>query len=556
MKLTVKALQDDIIGSSKQIQTPYGKRLITYADYTASGRTVGFIEKYMLKLQESYANSHTEDSYTGKAMTTYVHQAEERIKELLNATRDDYVIPVGTGSTGAIQKLCEILGLYTPPRLEDFLKGPLKAYVANTPVVFVGPYEHHSNDLIWRESIAEVVAIGLDSEGGIDLADLEFNVSLPQYHNRLKIGSFSAASNVSGVKSPVYAIAKILHMNNALACFDFAASGPYVAIDMNHDAESYFDAVYLSPHKFLGGPGSSGLLVLNKRIYDSSMAPTVAGGGTVDYVSSFGYDFTNDPEAREKAGTPGILQILKTCLALELKSAIGIETIEEIEHKHIAMVMNRLNKNPNVKVLGPSDPERRIGILSFNIGYRDGFLHHRFVARLLNDLFGIQSRAGCACAGPYGHALLGIDRDTSEIYRGFINGGTHSLKPGWVRVNFHYAMSDEQVRFIANAIEFIAECGYLFLQEYRLDMSSGAWSHSDSECDTVIEPFGLEASLLSQNSDWPNPPDGDSEETYSDYLNHARELAKQLQDSFQESFASYPDKIMNSKKWFYVLEMA
>ena len=325
MKLTVKALRNEIIGNHKEIQTPYGKRLITYADYTASGRTVNFIEKYLLTLQESYANSHTEDSYTGKAMTTYVHQAENRIKALLNASDDHYVIPVGTGSTGAIQKLCEILGLYVPPKLDHYLKNVLESYIEQVPVVFIGPYEHHSNDLIWRESIAEVVTIALDAQGGTDLNDLKSKLTLPQYKNRLKVGSFSAASNVSGVKSPLYEIAEILHANDALACFDFAASGPYVEINMNYSDVSYFDAIYLSPHKFLGGPGSSGLLVINKKIYDNHMAPTVAGGGTVDYVSSFGYDFTSDPESREKAGTPGILQILKTCLAMELKAEIGIE---------------------------------------------------------------------------------------------------------------------------------------------------------------------------------------------------------------------------------------
>ncbi|GAU78949.1 aminotransferase class V-fold PLP-dependent enzyme [Fusibacter sp. 3D3] len=555
MKLTVHALRNEIIGNHKEIQTPYGKRLITYADYTASGRTVQFIEKYLLALQESYANSHTEDSYTGKAMTTYIHQAEKRIKALLNATDDHYVMPVGTGSTGAIQKLCEILGLYVPPTLNHFLKGPLEDHLKQVPVVFIGPYEHHSNDLIWRESIAEVVHIALNAQGGIDLDDLKDKLARPQYENRLKIGSFSAASNVSGVRSPLYEIADILHANAALACFDFAASGPYVAIDMNHDATSYFDAIYLSPHKFLGGPGSSGLLVIHKKIYDCSTSPTIAGGGTVDYVSSFGYDFTADPEAREKAGTPGILQILKTCLALELKDEIGIEKIETIERQYIAIVMGHLSENSNIEILGPLDPNKRISILSFNIKYNGGYLHHRFVARLLNDLFGIQSRAGCACAGPYGHALLGIDKDTSENYRNFIRMGTHSLKPGWVRVNFHYAMSSEQVKFIIDAINFIADFGYLFLQDYQLDYKSGAWTPIAFDMENTISHFGILAALENKDQAWPETASDVSGAIYSDYLDQAGALARQLEKTFKPAFKSYDDANMESNRWFYVLNM-
>lgn len=555
MQLSIEDLRSEIIGSHKEVNTPYGSRVITYADYTASGRTVGFIEKYLINLQESYANSHTEDSYTGKTMTTFVHQAEARIKEILNATKEDIIISVGAGSTGAIQKFCEVLGLYVPPKLNDYLDGTINDYTKNVPVVFIGPYEHHSNELIWRESIADVVVVDLGSDGGIDLADLERKISAPEYKDRIKIGSFSAASNVSGVKSPVYTIAKLLHQYNALACFDFAASAPYVEINMNHDAESYFDAIYLSPHKFLGGPGSSGLLVINKNLYDTNQAPTVAGGGTVDYVSSFGYDFTPDPESREKAGTPGILQIFKMSLALELKDAIGIENIENIEHLYISRVMNRLDENPNIEILGPKDPNQRIGIMSFSIRYKEGYLHHRLVARLLNDLFGIQSRAGCACAGPYGHKLLGINRSMSEAFREIISSGVHSLKPGWVRVNFHYTMTKEQIEFICNAIEFVAKYGYLFLQEYVLDSQSGAWSHADPLRETAEETFGLAACLLNRKNNWPEPSYVSLSDNYTEYLNEANDLVTQLKKTYVDEFVSYPDNALDSKKWFYVQKL-
>lgn len=556
MKLTINTLRNQLIGNNKVIQTQYGKRLVTYADYTASGRTVSFIEKYLLNIQESYANSHTEDSYTGKTMTTFVHDAEQRIKALLGATSDNYIIPVGTGSTGAIHKLCEILGLYVPPSLEQHLNQPLKTFVNQRPVVFIGPYEHHSNDLIWRESIAEVVRINLDSEGSIDLKDLDDKLSQPQFKNRLKIGSFSAASNVSGIKSPVYEIATLLHTHNALACFDFAASGPYVKIDMNHSNLAYFDAIYLSPHKFLGGPGSSGLLVINKKIYNNHISPTVAGGGTVDYVSSFGYDFSLDPESREKAGTPGILQILKTCLALELKSEIGIDQIEAIEHQYISKVIEELSENTNVDILGPLDPKKRISILSFNIKYKDGYLHHRFVARLLNDLFGIQSRAGCACAGPYGHSLLGINETTSEVFRSFIRNGTHSLKPGWIRVNFHYVMTIDQVNFICDAIQFIADFGYLFLQEYELDLKSGDWKSLQLHSGVTIPEFNFESSIEFEKMDWPvsEPPALPS--TYNTYLDYAHKRVLSLKKSFKDSFVTYDDLHMEQNKWFYVQHLA
>ena len=556
MKLTINTLRNQLIGNNKVIQTQYGKRLVTYADYTASGRTVSFIEKYLLNIQESYANSHTEDSYTGKTMTTFVHDAEQRIKALLGATSDNYIIPVGTGSTGAIHKLCEILGLYVPPSLEQHLNQPLKTFVNQRPFVFLRPYEHHSNDLTWRESIAEVVRINLDSEGSIDLKDLDDKLSQPQFKNRLKIGSFSAASNVSGIQSPVYEIATLLHTHNALACFDFAASGPYVKIDMNHSNLAYFDAIYLSPHKFLGGPGSSGLLVINKKIYNNHISPTVAGGGTVDYVSSFGYDFSLDPESREKAGTPGILQILKTCLALELKSEIGIDQIEAIEHQYISKVIEELSENTNVDILGPLDPKKRISILSFNIKYKDGYLHHRFVARLLNDLFGIQSRAGCACAGPYGHSLLGINETTSEVFRSFIRNGTHSLKPGWIRVNFHYVMTIDQVNFICDAIQFIADFGYLFLQEYELDLKSGDWKSLQLHSGVTIPEFNFESSIEFEKMDWPvsEPPALPS--TYNTYLDYANKRVLILKKSFKDSFVTYDDLHMEQNKWFYVQHLA
>jgi len=568
MSIKMEDLRNEIIGKDTMIQTPYGERLITYADYTASGKTLKFIEKYLLKLQELYANSHTEESTTGKSMTELVHLSEKKIKKCFNALEDDYIFPVGTGATGAIQKLASILGVYYSPVFKERYDNYMNDKQCHTcekdfaskffdeshiekPVVFISSYEHHSNDLIWRESLAEVVEIDLNDEGYFDLEDLRKKVADPKYNNRLKIGSISAASNVTGIKTPVYEVAKILHENGAYACFDYAASGPYVEINMNKDDESYFDAIYLSPHKFIGGPGSSGLLVINKKLYDISSAPTVAGGGTVDYVSSKGYDFVDDVEAREMAGTPGILQIIKASLAIELKDSLGIKFIEEKEHYFIDKVFNRLVNNPNVEILGPNDAEGRISIMSFNIKSKYGYLHHKLVTKLLNDLFGIQSRAGCACAGPYGHKLLNVDGETSLKYRDVVVNGYNSLKPGWVRVNFHYVMSEREVDYICEALEFIGENGYLFVNEYKMDINSGLWIHKNGDADNkTISNYGVEHSLDFIGKNIFEEEEVDNLAEYEKYFEVAHKLVDKLRTSYKHSNNKFIDDNIDKLRWY------
>jgi selenocysteine lyase/cysteine desulfurase len=522
----------------------------------------------MLKLQELYANSHTEESTTGKSMTELVHLSEKKIKKCFNALEDDYIFPVGTGATGAIQKLASILGVYYSPVFKERYDNYMKDKQCHTcekdfaskffeeshiekPVVFISSYEHHSNDLIWRESLAEVVEIGLTSEGYFDLEDLRRKVADPKYDNRLKFGSISAASNVTGIKTPVYEVAKILHNHNAYACFDYAASGPYVEIDMNKNEESYFDAIYLSPHKFIGGPGSSGLLVINKKLYDITSAPTVAGGGTVDYVSSMGYDFVNDVEAREMAGTPGILQIIKASLAIELKDALGINLIEEKEHDFIDKVFKRLVTNPNVEILGPNNPEGRISIMSFNIKSNNRYLHHKLVTKLLNDLFGIQSRAGCACAGPYGHKLLNVDGETSLKYRDVVVNGYNSLKPGWVRVNFHYVMSEREVEYICDALEFIGKFGYLFISEYKMDINSGLWVHKNGVADNkIISTYGIEYGLEFIGKDIFEEEQINNIDEYEKYLKYANQLVDQLQKNRDQTFNKFENEAIDKLRWY------
>ncbi|MBN1224623.1 MAG: aminotransferase class V-fold PLP-dependent enzyme, partial [Candidatus Aminicenantes bacterium] len=415
-------IRQQIIGNDVLFDTPFGERHLLYADYTASGRGLKMIEDKIANIEKSYANTHTEDDYSGKYLTRLLHQAEAKIKRLVNAGENGKIIMTGSGTTGALKKLQEIIGVYIPPvtreRLEKIITeqsdnpdATFKRLVESRPVVFIGPYEHHTNELMWREAFTEVVVIPFDTDGMIDQRRLETELADPKYARRLKIGSFSAGSNITGIRTKVYDIAKICRDHKALVFFDFAAMAPYTEIDMNRDHASSFDAIFFSPHKFLGGPGTSGVLVFNEKIYRKDLPPTTAGGGTVLFVGFQCHDFAEDIETREKAGTPPILQSLKAALVLELKDKIGIDTIEKIESATTEYFLSRLKKIENLELVGDIAHYRRVSIVSFNIKHKDRILHPKFVTKLMNDIFGIQSRAGCSCAGPYGHLLLDIDKN-------------------------------------------------------------------------------------------------------------------------------------------------
>ena len=563
--------RNELIGRNFKFETPYGKRLLTYADFTASARGLDFIEKYLLKIQESYANTHTEDDMTGEVMTKILHRSEEIIKNHLNAGENCFVIPAGTGATGAIEYLAKIVGIYIPPASKKTIDNIIKDYFKNdkgiddiisesedylkyVPAVFIGPYEHHSNILIWEEGMAELVEIGLKSDGAVDLDELKVKVSDKKYKDRLKIGSFSTASNVTGIITPVFETARILHENNAYACFDFAACAPYIEINMNKSSKEFFDAVYLAPHKFVGGTGSSGILVINKRIYDNTLPPTVSGGGTVSYVSPYAYDYIDNVELREMAGTPGILQIFKAALVMELKDLIGMDKIRAKERYYTGKVLNKLKSIENIEILGSSDENNRLPIFSIKIKHRDKYIHPKFAARLMNDLFGIQTRAGCACAAPYGHRLLDISKETSNIFRHFIKEGITSIKPGWIRFNIHYIMSENEVDFICGAIEFIAKYGYLFLAEYTVDLKSGSWSHKYyNKPFGIVENFGAEESLkyIADNNNIKIEAEEISpEKEYEKYLAEAKKHAEQLKEK-DLSFKSLDEEKFPS--WFYYI---
>jgi selenocysteine lyase/cysteine desulfurase len=571
-KLDFDFLRSQVVGADATVSTPFGERLMVYADYTASGRCLGLVEQYIQNLQRIYANTHTEDDISGRSMTQLLEQAEHAIKRSVNAGPCGRIICVGTGATGAIDKLQQLVGVALSPAtrrsLTTMMEGALGAEARakfseylnqHQPVVFVGPYEHHSNEISWREGLATVVEVRLDTEGGIDMEHLESLLQDPAYQGRKRIGSFSAASNVTGMRSPVHEIASLLHQYDAIACFDYAASAPYVEIDMNPSPGKYpgdasLDAVFISPHKFLGGPGATGVLVFNERIYQRDLPPSVSAGGTVDYVGPTSQDFIAAIEEREKPGTPGVLQVLKAGLAFQIKDQVGVEAIEKRESELLKHTFDRWLSNPRIEILGNSDPERRISIISFNLkDHRGKYLHPKFVTTLLNDLFGIQSRAGCSCAGPYGHRLLDIDFEKSEQYRKWIGKGFSGIKPGWCRISLHYVMDDIEVDFILRAVEFVADQGYRFMPLYNFDVHSGAWTH---KFDSVgLEGFSLEAALQCRGYQSRALGQSERKHLYSAFLSEAEKLAAELaRDQAPEEHSL--DAELESLKFFSVPQLS
>lgn len=518
---TLTELRDDVLGEGACITTPFGERRLTYADYIASGRPLASVEEALrTAVLPLYANTHTEDSASGAATTTLVHEAAEYVKRCLGADASYKLLFPGTGATGALKRLQEILGVSVPGHLRQLVLDRLDP--TDRMVVFVGPYEHHSNEVSWRESLAEVVTVPLDSDGLIDMPALERALSDPRYAGRPKLGTFSAASNVTGLLTDVRAVAGLLHRHGAIAVFDYAASAPYVPIDVSRsspDADDWLDAIVLSPHKFLGGPGAAGLLLFRSDLYRLS-SPTTAGGGTVTYVSHTQHRFVHDIEAREDAGTPGILQKLRAALAFRVKEQLGTDVIEARERELIGRAVSRLSGRPGIRILGNKDAPR-LAVMSFLVSSGGKQLHARFVIRLLSDLFGIQGRAGCSCAGPYGHDLLGIGEEVSACYLNAIEAGYEGVKPGWARVSFHYLCDDEEVEYLLSAIEFIAEHGHLFLPLYKFCWRGGSWTHRGvaSGGHHAFEPESWTPVRACTR------PRG---EDYAAYLNEARDLAERL----------------------------
>lgn len=481
--------RNETIGSKSEIDTPFGTQPLVYCDWIASGRLYRPIEKRMVdELGPWVANTHSEASATGKAMTQAYHHGQKIIKDHVNAGPDDILISAGSGMTAVINKFQRILGLRSAAsssQARDLSCGLPQRQAGkdpNAPVVFITHMEHHSNHISWLETIAEVVVIEPDEHLQVDPQVLD-NLLSRYAHRPLKLGSFSAASNVTGFIPPYRELARVMHRHGGYAFVDFAASAPYVDMDMHpsDDPEGYLDALFFSPHKFLGGPGSAGVLIFNKKLYHSSV-PDNPGGGTVNWTNRWGErSYVTDIEAREDGGTPPFLQTIRTSLAIEVKNAMGVQAMALREKELLRTAVNGLQAIPGLIILGQGVPhDEQLGVLSF---YTEQ-LHHNLIVALLNDRFGIQVRGGCSCAGTYGHWLLHVDRHDSTRISQEIDRGDLSHKPGWVRLSLHPTMGTDQLDYVIDAIGQTVKNGAVWGKDYRFNNGNGEFEYSGASWKT------------------------------------------------------------------------
>lgn len=475
-----KPFRDNIIGINDRFNSPFGDVPLIYADWIASGRLYRPIEERIINTMGPFiGNTHTETSETGTLMTYAYHFAHKKIKEHVNANSDDVIITAGFGMTAVVNKLQRMLGL------KSCGQGSKINCIDedNRPVVFITHMEHHSNHTSWFETMADVVQIPPGPDLLIDLD--RFRSLLEQYRERrLKIGSFTACSNVTGIVTPYHQMARLMHEYGGYCFVDFAASAPYTAIDMHPaDPMEKLDAIFFSPHKFLGGPGSSGVLVFDRRLYSGHRPPDQPGGGTVDWTNPWGeYKYIDDIEAREDGGTPGFLQAIKAALAIELKEKMGMDNMRKREEELLKLAFHQLDDIPGLHLLAENDRDR-LGIISFYI--RD--LHFNLVVKLLNDRFGIQVRGGCACAGTYGHYLLDVSYDKSHLITSLISSGDLSQKPGWIRLSLHPTMTVEELLYITDAIRQVQANHKKWRDDYIYNRHTNEFRHRNEPEDKTSQ---------------------------------------------------------------------
>jgi len=464
-----KPFRDNIVGIDLEFESPYGTQKMVYTDWTASGRLYGPIEEKMAKEFGPYvANTHTETTESGTAMTLAYHKAKDIIKAHINCNEDDVLIMAGNGMTGVVNKFQRILGLKVPENLEKYTNIPDEI----RPVVFITHMEHHSNQTSWLETMATVEVIPPCPKGLFCMDN--FKELLEKHKDRtLKIVSITGGSNVTGIQTPCHDIAKVIHQHDGVCFVDYACAAPYVDIDMHpEDEEAYFDAVFFSPHKFLGGPGTSGVLAFNKKLYNN-MIPDCPGGGTVSWTNPWGeHKYFDNIEDREDGGTPGFLQTIRTALAIKLKEQMGVGKMLEREHEVLDQVFNRLGDVPNINILAPHI-KSRLGVVSF---YIDD-LHYNLGVKLLNDRFGIQTRGGCSCAGTYGHFLLHVDQETSNELTSEISIGDLARKPGWIRMSIHPTTTCEEIEYVCESIKALAENHEEWAKDYDYDRYTNEFNH-------------------------------------------------------------------------------
>lgn len=490
-KPTVTALEkyflpfrEKVIGWNQTFQSPFGNQPIVYADWTASGRLYEPIEQRLLyDIAPFVGNTHTETTITGSAMTVAYHEAKARIKKHVGAEEKDILISTNSGMTGVVNKFQRILGLKIHERFRKQIQLP----EVERPVVFVSHMEHHSNQTSWLETIADVEVIAPNEEGLMDLNDL--HRLLEKFKNRkTKIAAITSCSNVTGIKTPYYQVAEIMHLHDGLCFVDFACSAPYIDINMRPENPlQHLDALYFSPHKFLGGPGTTGILVFDPKLYKNKV-PDNPGGGTVDWTNPWGgHKYIEEIESREDGGTPAFLQTMKVAMCVQLKEEMGVDKILAREKEILDIIWSRFDQIPNLRLL--ADQHRnRLGVISF---YIDD-LHYNLGVKILNDRFGIQVRGGCSCAGTYGHYLLHVSEQQSKSITEQIDHGNLSAKPGWIRLSIHPVMTNQEIYYIMDAIEALAQNHQEWSADYHCTLGKNEYTYTKecpSEQDLVREWF-------------------------------------------------------------------
>lgn len=463
----IARLRADLIGDNVTIPGPFGPKKLVYADYVASGRALGLIEQAVAtQVLPYYANSHTEASFCGQVMNRMRLEARRIIGRLCGAEQGFATIFTGNGATAGLNRLVNLLGV------RDAVRAGAR------PLILIGPYEHHSNILPWRESGAEIIEIAESLEGGPDIAQLEACLAAAE-PDRLKVGAFSSASNVTGIVTDADAVTRLLKKYGAKSVWDYAGGGPYLPIDMKAGTDAEKDAVVISTHKFIGGPGASGILIVREEAV-ATQEPTLPGGGTVRFVSPWGHDYSGSVTAREEAGTPDVVGNIRAALCFMVKDALGAAFMAERNQALYQRAYARWSANPNLELLGNPQAKQHLPIFSFRVTDSAGNrIHHQLFTRMLSDLYGIQARGGCACAGPYAHRLLALDEAESLRMHEAIRAGQEVEKPGWVRLNFSVLMDDAKVDYILDSVNELAKNASHLAQSYTCDTATARFRYQE-----------------------------------------------------------------------------